>query len=428
MKRSLILWSGLLACLVLFAQPGERMVKVIVVPDHTDWNYHPGEPVKFEVTVTKNSIPIENVEIEYELSYDMMDPYQQKRVLLKNGKLSISGGTMQTAGFLRCRVFAMYEGNRYEGKATAAFEPERITPTTLLPEDFNEFWEKAKAENSRIPLSPRLRHLPERSSDKADVYEVSIQHYQHGGRIYGILCVPTAPGKYPAILRVPGAGIRPHNGNRADAENGFISLEIGIHGIPVTLDPQIYADLNGGGLSGYQHFNWDNRDKVYYKRVYLGCVRAVDYLFTLEQFDGKNLAVQGGSQGGALAIVTAALDNRVTGLVSFYPALCDLNGYLHNRAGGWPHLFRHTTDSPEVTRIKSEMTPYYDVVNFARQLKVPGFYSFGYNDMVCPPISMFSAYNVIEAPKTLLIMEEAAHFGYPEQWGKAWQWMEKLVK
>lgn len=61
---------------------------------------------------------------------------------------------------------------------------------------------------------------------------------------------------------------------------------------------------------------------------------AVDYLFTLEQFDGKNLTVQGGSHGGALAIITAALDNRVTGLVSFYPALCDLNGYLHNRAGG----------------------------------------------------------------------------------------------
>ncbi|MCD7900394.1 MAG: acetylxylan esterase [Bacteroides sp.] len=414
MKTKLIIYLLLFFSLPLMAQPAQRMIKVRVVPNHNDWKYNPGEKVKFDVQVTRNSIPLENVEIRYEISYDMMPTHQEETLTLKKGSITIEGGSMQSPGFLRCRVFATYEGNRYEGRATAAFAPEKIKPIADLPEDFSAFWEKAKAENAKIPMDTQLRFLPERSSEKVKVYELSVQNYRHGSRLYGILCVPQAPGKYPAKLQVPGAGVRPYNGNTGEAEKGVITLEIGIHGIPVTMDNYIYSNLAAGALNGYQYSNWDNQDQVYYKRVYLGCVRAVDYIFSMPEFDGENLVVQGGSQGGALAIVTAALDPRVKGLVSFYPALCDLNGYLHQRAGGWPHLFKDKKDSPEVLKKKTENTRYYDVVNFARMVRVPGFYSFGYNDMVCPPTSMYAAYNVITAPKTLLLMEEAEHFGYPE--------------
>ena len=74
------------------------------------------------------------------------------------------------------------------------------------------------------------------------MYEVNIQNYRIGSRLYGILCIPKAPGKYPAVLRVPGAGIRPYNGMIAEAEDGLITLEIGIHGVPVTMDLVIYME------------------------------------------------------------------------------------------------------------------------------------------------------------------------------------------
>lgn len=428
MKATIVSYIFLICSLSLAAQPGERMIKVVVAPNHTDWKYAPGEKVKFDVRVTRNSIPLEQVEVDYEISYDMMKPFKKETITLKKGVSTLDAGTLKSPGFLRCRVFAKYKGNTYEGRATAAFSPEKILPVTDLPNDFVSYWDNAKKENANIPMDPRLRFLPERSSEKVNVYELSLQNYRYGSRVYGILCVPKASGKYPAQLRVPGAGVRPYNGNTSDAEKGVITLEIGIHGIPVTMNPSIYANLGSGALNGYQYFNWDNRDQAYYKRVYLGCVRAVDYIFSMPEFNGENIVVQGGSQGGALAIVTAALDPRIKGLVSFYPALCDLNGYLHQRAGGWPHLFRNTTDTPDVLKKKAENTRYYDVVNFARLIKVPGFYSFGYNDMVCPPTSMYAAYNMITAPKTLILMEEAAHFGYPEQWGKAWEWTTSVIK
>jgi pimeloyl-ACP methyl ester carboxylesterase len=120
----------------------------------------------------------------------------------------------------------------------------------------------------------------------------------------------------------------------------MITLEIGIHGIPVNLGPEIYTQLVGGVLASYPTYNLDNRQTYYYRRVYLGCVRANDFLCSLEQWDRKNLIVAGHSQGGQLAIVTAALDPRVIALSSTYPAYCDVTGYLHGRAGGWPGMMR----------------------------------------------------------------------------------------
>ena len=209
-----------------------------------------------------------------------------------------------------------------------------------------------------------------------------------------------------------------------NAEKGFITFQIGIHGIPVNLDPVVYTDLQSGALNGYQFFNLDDRDNYYYKRVYLGCVRAVDFIESLPCFNGEDIAVTGGSQGGALSIITASLDERIDYLAALYPALSDVTGYLSKRAGGWPRMFTDEfTNKPE----KVETSMYYDVANFARFIKVPGWYSWGYNDNVCPPTSMFAAYNLINAEKELHLFHETQHWTFPEQQALRIEWLEKKL-
>jgi cephalosporin-C deacetylase-like acetyl esterase len=368
------------------------------------------------------------VKVRYEFGPEMMTPVKRDSSILKNGHLLIEGGTMKEPGFLRCKVVAIVDGSNYEGLATAAYDPDQIKPTTELPADFIQFWEKAKNEASVIPLDVKLTLLPDPCTEKVNVYQANIQNYKTGSRLYGILCIPKKPGKYPALLRVPGAGVRPYNGDISTAENGIITFEIGIHGIPVTMEANIYNDLGKTTLDGYPFFNLDDRDRYYYRKVYLGCVRAIDFIFSLPEFDGTNLAVTGGSQGGALSIVTAGLDSRVKYLAAFYPALSDLTGYLYGRAGGWPHMFNDANKLFNAKKDKIETSKYYDVVNFARMIKVPGFYSWGYNDVTCPPTSMYSAYNVITAAKTLFLVEETGHWTYPEQNEKARQWLlDKLL-
>ena len=84
----------------------------------------------------------------------------------------------------------------------------------------------------------------------------------------------------------------------------------------------------------------------------------------------------------------------------------------------------NTIGAPE----KIRTSYYYDVVNFARRVKVPGFYSWGFNDEVCPPTSMYAAYNVIPGPKQLLLAIETGHNTTPEQTERVNRWLENLLK
>jgi cephalosporin-C deacetylase-like acetyl esterase len=411
-----------------YAQPAEQFIKVIVAPDHSDWTYKPGENVKFTITVLQSGNLLKNAVVKYETGPEKMEPQKKDSLPVPNGTLVVDGGTMKGPGFLRCTAFAIVNGKSYRGLATAAFNPLQIEPAISNPADFKAFWDNAKSDLAKIPLDARMTLMPERCTENVNVYHVNLQNFRPGARLYGILCVPKKEGKYPAILQVPGAGVRPYTGDIANAEKGFITFQIGIHGIPVNMDQLVYTNLGSGALAGYWNYNLDDRDRYYYKRVYLGCVRANDFIVSLPQYDGKNLGVTGGSQGGALSIITAALDPRVKYWAAFYPALSDLTGYLKGRAGGWPHLFDKNNLAFNNTKEKINTAGYYDVVNFARQLKVPGIYSMGFNDEVCPPTSMYAAYNVITAPKELFLALETGHWTYPEQIEKLTSWLVSKLK
>lgn len=425
---------GLLLAWAWIALAQERVgtVQVRVTLDHADWRYQPGEAVRCRVVAIQDGHPVGGVPVTYRVGPEMMPPQVEKTVTLGTEGLTIEAGTMQEAGFLRCIASVEHLGRSYRGLATAAFAPEKIQATQKEPSDFDAFWAAGKAALAKLPLDAKLTPLPEYGNAAVDCFHLNLQNVGMGtapSRFYGVLCEPKAPGKYPALLSVPGAGVRPYRGLAEMAARGIITLQVGIHGIPVTLEQSLYDSLGAGALSGYNTFGLDNKDRYYYKRVYLGCVRANDFLVNHPKFDGVNLAVTGGSQGGALSIVTAALDPRVKGLAAYYPALADVTGYLQNRAGGWPHMFR-ATEGPQMHRSadKIETTHYYDVVNFARRVKVPGLYTWGFNDETCPPTSMYAAYNVIPGNKRLMLAIETGHNNVPEQVAEVNAWLEGFLK
>ncbi|TCC96425.1 acetylxylan esterase [Pedobacter psychroterrae] len=402
-------------------------LSIVFKADHKDWIYKTGEKPIFTVAVFNNGKEVNNLKLKYTIGQEKMQLLKSDSATLTTNTFVLPSYTMHTPGFLRYTVIAEVNGAKVKGLITAAFSPESINPTIQLPQDFNQFWQNARQSLSRIPMDVRKELLTAYSTDKVDVYQVSFQNINQS-RIYGILSVPKKEGKYPAALKVPGAGVRGYRGDVSLASEGVITLEIGIHGVPVIQDPEIYKNLGSGALNGYPSINLDNRDNYYYKRVYLGCIRALDFLVAHHAYDGKNLAVYGGSQGGALSIVTAALDQRVKYLAVNYPALCDVTGYLHNRAGGWPHLFAGNNMANNNKPDKLLTCQYYDVVNFAKQLRVPGFYSWGFNDETCPPTSMYAAYNSISSPKELAIYKETGHNTVPEQRDKMTSWILSMLK
>ena len=410
----------------LYAQTNNDLT-ITIKPDHENWVYKVGEKAKFKVSVAQSGSAKLPVKLKFQVGPEKMIPFKSDSVTLTTNDFTIEGYTLLAPGFLRCTVTSEWNGKVIKSLATAAFSPDLIKPTINLPTEFSNFWKKSINGLLKIPMNPKMELIRESSTENTNVYQVSFQNI-HDSRVFGILCVPKKAGKYPAVLKVPGAGVRGYKGDVNLAEKGIITLEIGIHGIPVTMDADFYKNMSGGPLFGYTNINLDNKDAYYYNRVYLGCIRAVDFLVSLPEYDGTNVAVYGGSQGGALSIVTAALDKRIKYLGVYYPALSDLTGYLFNRAGGWPHFFNATNIVNNNTKDKLETVQYYDVVNFAKQLSVPGYYSWGYNDETCPPTSMYAAYNSIPAPKELAIYKETDHATVPQQSKAMVDWLvSKLI-
>lgn len=424
MKKLLFVLLVLLMILPVSAQIRGNNIVVMVSPDHKDWNYRVGEKAHFEVSVLKSSTLLNNIEVNYEAGPEMY-PEVKKTTVLKDGTMKWTG-TMQQPGFYRLKVVAKVDGKEYTGACTAAFSPEKLVPTTVDPADFDAFWSKALEEARWTALDPQRELLPDRSNEDVNVYQVSFQNIRWGSRTYGILSVPVKPGKYPALLRVPGAGVRPYTGDTYTAPTKAIVLEIGIHGVDVTQPQTFYDDLMNGALNGYWNYGMDNRDDSYYKRVIVGCVRSVDYIASLPEWDSKTIGVTGASQGGFLSYATAALDNRITFLAAVHPALCDHTASLKGVACGWPHYFYWNKGKGKEKQI--ETSRYYDGVNFVRRITCPAWVSFGYNDDVVPPTTAYATYNILKGQKTLSVYQQTAHFWYQEQWDEWLDWLRKQMK
>lgn len=425
MKDFRLIIIGILFCVLgslsISAQIRGTNIVVSVTPDHQDWNYKVGEKASFVVNVRKSGTLLNQVKVDYEAG-PVMYPETKKTLVLKDGTMKWSG-EMKIPGFYRLKVVAHVDGKDYEGLCTAAFSPEKIKPFAQEPKDFDDFWKKALDEARQIDLNPTKVLLPERCTKDVNVYEVSYHNNRWGSKMYGILSIPVKPGKYPALLRVPGAGVRPYSGDTYTATGKCIVLEIGIHGVPVTMEQKVYDDLANAALNGYWDMNLENPDRNAYKRVVTGAVRGVDMIASLDEWDGKTVGVTGSSQGGFLSLAVAALDKRVTFLAAVHDAMCDYEAELHGVAGGWPHYFYHAKMNA-ITKARLEGARYYDGVNFARRITVPGWYSFGYNDEVVPPTSAYGLYNTIKAPKILSLYQMTGHFWYQEQWD---EWLEFLT-
>lgn len=387
----------------------------VTVPDHADWLYKTGEKANIEIQFYKYGIP-RNGEVTYTVGNDLLGTDTKGSVTLKNGRAKINIGTKKTPGFRDVVLTMKLDGQSYTHHVKVGFSPEKIQPFTQEPKDFNTFWQGNLDELAKIPLSYTKEIAKEYCTDKVDCYLVKIPVSRRKQCVYGYLFYPknAQPGKHPVVLCPPGAGIKTIKEplrHKYYAENGFIRLEIEIHGLDPRLPKETFDDISrafNSDPTGYLENGIDNRDRYYMKHVYLALVRCIDLLTSLPEWDGRNVAVQGGSQGGALALVAAGLDKRVNLCVVNHPALSDMAGYTEKgRTGGYPHFNRMTG---LYTPSNISTMAYYDVVNFARKVKATTYMTWGYNDNTCPPTTSYAVWNTLNCEKESLITPINEHW------------------
>ncbi len=402
-------------CFNAIAQPAPKKVQLILVPDHSDALYNVNEPVKMKLIALDCGMALNNITVKIEINEDLKKAHKTETITLNGYEAEIDAGTMKKPGFLRVKAITEKDGKTYSNIATVGFDTEKLLPAVKMPDDFMDFWSKQVESARKVALKPELTLIPEKCTPDVNAYHISYGNI-NGTRMYGLLTMPSAEGKYPAILRVPGSGVAEKTGDFKYAAQGVIVLELGIHGIPVNLKGSTYSDLDNGALGSYSKYGINDKHTFYYRRVITGCVLGVDFLLSLPQCNGK-IGTMGGSQGGMLSIITSALDSRVAATGVYFPGFCDREGVLNNCAGEGPNAIKGKNTQPDdiLNTIR-----YYDTANFARYLKAPVFYAYGYNDRSCAPTITRATYNVITAPKDLIIAPDSGHWLYPEQIGKLW--------
>lgn len=407
----------------------------VTVPDHADWLYETGDSARIEISVYRYGQPLASETLSYTIGPDMLDDDTSGTLTLDaQGRAVLNMGTMQVPGFrdLRLATIAAPGSKAVSSHhVKVGFSPEKLKAFTGEPADFDAFWAKALEDDSKTPLSYTIEPSPKYTTPKMNAYLVKLN--LPGPKVtamYGYLFIPKGePGqKFPATFCPPGAGVKtikdPLN-HRYYGEGGMIRLEAEIHGVHPELPEDSIAAIRK--VKGdYLSDGWDSPDTYYMRDVYLGCRRWLDFLSQLPEFDGENLFVQGGSQGGALAITTSALDPRVKGCAANHPALSDMNGYLGDKTGGYPHHFRKNPTDGTPERVKT--LEYYDVVNFAKRLRCPVRMTWGYNDNTCPPTTSYEVYNVITAPKHALLTPINEHWTSRATEQGHYHWLKSLVK
>lgn len=386
----------------------------VTVPDHADWLYRAGEKARVEVQLYKYGIP-QDATVNYEIADDMLAADRKGEVVMKHGRAVIDMGTRNTPGFRDLRLSAVVDGKKYVHHVKVGFSVDEIRPFTREPADFIDFWNRNIEDMRAVPLSYTKEKAEEYCTDKIDCYLLKIRLNKQNQSVYAYLFYPknAQKGSCPVVLCPPGAGIKTIKEplrHKYYAEHGFIRMEMEIHGLDPRLPKETFDDITkafNGRENGYLYNGLQDPDRYYMKRVYLSLIRCLDLLTALPEWDGRNLIVQGGSQGGALAIVAAGLDRRVTQCIVNHPALSDMAAYSAGRTGGYPHF--NKVDGMFTDRNMRTMA-YYDVVNFARHVTADVYMTWGYNDNTCPPTTSYAVWNTFTCPKEALITPINEHW------------------
>ncbi len=275
----------------------------------------------------------------------------------------------------------------------AAIAPWKLQPSVPRPADFDAFWEAKLKALGEIPINPVLAPA---ETNKAGVELYTVKLDSLGSHVQGYLAKPGKEGKLPALVIFQYAGVyalQPNTVTERAAE-GWLAFDVDSHDIP----PSEAAGVS----ANYASIGNTDRETSYFLNMYLRDSRAIDYIASRPDWDGKTIVVTGVSMGGQQSLAAAGLNPKVTAVIVNEPAGADSNGDLHGRKAGYPNW---PSNNPKVM----ETALYFDTVNFASRIKAPVLAAVGFIDTIAPPAGIWTAVNQVPGLKEVIPMAESDH-------------------
>lgn len=326
--------------------------------------------INITVTNDKGNLKILNYELAPQISAGRVTPFDLQVAI-------------PTPGFYRLNITD--DDNPIYSKVFG-YEPENIVSLPDARPDFDQFWEKAVAEVKALPMNAWIEPV-EGTDGHARTQSLVSFTTTDGDTISGYLLMPRGDGPYPTKITFNGYGGRPWQLN-LDADPELIEFIASTRGQFLNEEHNRYGDWVRYGLS--------SPDTYYYRGAYQDVIRAIDYVASLPQVDKDRIYAEGGSQGGALTLIAASLDNRIAAIAPYIPFMCDFPDYLD--MANWPvnGMIQEGEKLGQTKEQTLEVASYFDIKNFARRIKCPVLMGVGLQDFVCPPHINFAPYNLLD--------------------------------
>jgi len=281
-------------------------------------------------------------------------------------------------------------------------------PPLTRPDDFEPYWSEAIAASQATPFEARLSRQ-DYPADGVELFDVELAAFG-GGTISCRLMKPVGGANLPAAVfyhGYSGSGPNPF-GLLPWACQGFAALSVDCRGQGGrSTDGAAYP---GGHRPGFMTQGIEHPDQYYYRYAYVDCVRALDWLAEQDFVDEGRMGILGGSQGGGLTIATAALSDRPKLAIPEVPYLCHFRRSVDIAAAG---PYREISDwmrlRPETAEQSWKTLSYVDGMNLAGWIRCRTVMTVGLWDDICPPSSVFAAYNHIEAAKQIEVFDFTGH-------------------
>lgn len=291
------------------------------------------------------------------------------------------------------------------------------------PEDFDEFWEGVLASRARRPPAYIREHDPEDDISGHRIERIDFKG-DAGGLLHGWIAIPDAVRlPAPAFLWLPAYGNESHPPDEYSCYPGFVSMSFNLHGLPAFHEEPYVPE------KGYLARGLEGPDTWVYRTVVLDALRGLDILAVQPEVDPDSLFCAGLSQGGGLAIMLAALSDRLRGACGDLPFLAAMPWTIRKAAYRYP--YKEMKDFADARALGMETVlstlSYYDTVNMATRAKCPVQVSYGTKDPACPPNTVQAVYDALPEPKRLVVYEGLGHDWHPEMPANNVDWLQSLL-
>ncbi|MCA9833390.1 MAG: acetylxylan esterase [Thermomicrobiales bacterium] len=292
---------------------------------------------------------------------------------------------------------------------------EQYRPDRNKPADFDTFWADTLADARRHDLAVTFAPV-DVGITAHDVYDVTFPGFA-GQPIRGWMLVPKhRDGTVPCVMEYLGYGGGrgfPHSYTLI-ASAGFAHFVMDTRGQGSAWQRGDTPDAGASGEPQYPGFltrGLSSPSEHYYRRVFTDAVRAVEAARSHPDIDGR-IVVSGGSQGGGISLAVAGLVDDLSGVYTSQPFLCH-----YRRAAtctdAAPYSELKSYFAQHVDRVEQSFATldYMDGMNFSARANAPARFNVGLMDMVCPPSTVYAAYNHYAGPKSMDIYQFNGHDG-----------------